>query len=254
MVTIYDIAKHANVSAMTVSRVINKSGKISDKTRKKVEDAIKELNYIPNTAAKSLISKKSKILSLLITDITNPFYTKIARGAEDKAMQMGYRLILCNSDENEEKESTYIDMLISSGTDGVLVTASSDQSKKNIRKLIKHNIPVVLIDRTIKEIYCDQVISDNEHTTKKLIEHLIQQGHERIAIINGPLDVSTSIERFDSYTATLKQHGLSINEELILETDLKHGDTDNSVEKLLSLPENKRPTAIFTTNNFIAYH
>src|SRR5690625_1902665 len=100
MVTIYDIAKRANVSAMTVSRVINKSAKTSDKTRKKVESIIEELGYIPNKSARSLTSKRTKILSLMITDITNPFFTNVARGAEDKAMQMGYQLLLCNSDEN----------------------------------------------------------------------------------------------------------------------------------------------------------
>ncbi|WP_368737770.1 LacI family DNA-binding transcriptional regulator [Bacillus sp. EB106-08-02-XG196] len=96
--------------------MINHSDKISEKTRKKVEAVIKELNYIPNSSARSLVSKKSKILSLMITDISNPFFTSVARGAEVKALQMGYQLLLCNSDENIEKESKYIDMLISTGS------------------------------------------------------------------------------------------------------------------------------------------
>ncbi|MEH7414479.1 LacI family DNA-binding transcriptional regulator [Neobacillus drentensis] len=251
MVTIYDIAKKANVSAMTVSRVINKSEKISKETRKKVETVIKELNYIPNNSARNLITKKTKILSLMITDIGNPFFTSVARGAEDKAMQMGYQLLLCNSDENFEKESKYMDMLISTGSDGVLIAPANDNSKKNMKKLTKHDIPFVLIDRNIPDIDCDQVLSDNEATTRRLIEHLIKQGHQKIAIINGPLVVSTARERQQSYIDTLKIHGISVNNHLIKESQFRDSDVTNSIQELLNLPEQERPTAIFATNNFI---
>lgn len=253
MVTIYDIAKKANVSAMTVSRVINHSDKISEQTRKKVEAIIKELNYIPNSSARSLISKKTKILSLMITDISNPFFTNVARGAEDKAMQMGYQLLLCNSDESIEKESKYIDMLISTGSDGVLIAPASDASKKNISKLTKHNIPFVLIDRYIKDLKCDQVLSDNEATTRRLIEHLIDQGHTKIAIINGPLDVATSKERHQAYCATLQLHGLPVNKNWIHQSQLlrDNDDVDRIIKKLLDGPVDEHPTAIFATNNFI---
>ncbi|MBS4198203.1 LacI family DNA-binding transcriptional regulator [Bacillus sp. FJAT-49732] len=252
MVTIYDIAKKANVSAMTVSRVINNSGSISQKTKEKVEAIINELGYIPNSSARSLISKKTKILSLMITDISNPFFTSVARGAEDKAMQMGYQLMLCNSDENIEKESKYIDMLISTGTDGVLIAPANDSSKKNIRKLTKFNIPFVLIDRHIKDLDCDQVLSDNETTTRRLIEHLINQGHKKIAIINAPLDVATARERQQAYCDTLKLHGLEVNENLIHQSNfLQDNDVSEAIKKMMELPETERPTAIFATSNFI---
>lgn len=252
MVTIYDIAKKANVSAMTVSRVINHSDKISEQTRKRVEAIIKELNYIPNSSARSLVSKKTKILTLMITDISNPFFTSVARGAEDKAMQMGYQLILCNSDENIEKESKYIDMLISTGADGVLIAPASDSSKKNIRKLTKHNIPFVLIDRYINDLRCDQVLSDNETTTRKLMEHLIEQGHRRIAIINGPLDVATSRERQQAYCDTLSSHGLPVNHNLIHQSQFfQDSDVTSKIKRLIDLPIDERPTAIFATSNFL---
>jgi LacI family transcriptional regulator len=252
VVTIYDIAKKANVSAMTVSRVINNSENISEQTRKKVEAIIKEMNYIPNSSARSLISKKTKILSLMITDISNPFFTSVARGAEDKAMQMGYQLLLCNSDESIEKESKYIDMLISTGSDGVLIAPASDASKKNIRKLAKHNIPFVLIDRDIKDLKCDQVLSDNEATTRKLIEHLIEQGHTKISIINGPLDVATSRERHQAYCDTLQLHGLTVNENWIHQSQLfQDSDVSSIIKKLLDMPVDERPTAIFATSNFL---
>lgn len=252
MVTIYDIAKKANVSPMTVSRVINNSGKISEATRQKVEKVIEELNYIPNSAARSLISKESKILSLLITDITNPFFTRVARGAEDKARQLGYRLLLSNSDENLEKESEYVTMLISTGVDGVLFAPAGDGSKKHLRTLIKHRIPFVLIDRSIEGVQSDLVLGNNREGTRMLIEHLIEQGHQNIALINGPSNVSTARERQLAYEETLKLADLPINPKLIVESHYKRDDAHSAVEKLLQLPRTERPTAIFAANNFIA--
>lgn len=237
---------------MTVSRVINNSGSISPKTRKKVEAVIEEMGYIPNSSARSLISKKTKILSLMVTDITNPFFTNIARGAEDKAMQMGYQLLLCNSDENAEKESKYIEMLISTGSDGVLIAPANDSSKKNLKKLTRYNIPYVLIDRAIEGVESDQVMSDNEITTRRLLEHLIHQGHERIAIINGPLNITTAKERHQAYCDTMKLYDLPINEHWIHQSHfLRDSDVTETIKRLLELPKDEQPTAIFATSNFI---
>lgn len=252
MVTIYDIAKEANVSAMTVSRVINNAENVSENTRRKVELVIEKLNYVPNSSARSLVSKKSKILSLMVTDIANPFFTSVARGAEDKAMQMGYQLMLCNSDENVDKESKYIDMLISTRIDGALIAPANDSSIKSILKLRKYNIPVVLIDRHIKELKCDQVLSDNEATTRRLIEHLIVQGHKKIAIINGPLEIATARERHKAYCDTLTSHGLEVNNNLIHQSHFLHdSDFSEMLALMFNLPLSEQPTAIFSTSNFI---
>lgn len=252
MVTIYDISKLANVSTMTVSRVINKSGKVSEATRMKVEKAIEELNYIPNSSARYLTAKKSKILSLMITDITNPFFTKVARGAEDKAKQMGYRLLLCNSDENINKESDYINMLISTGVDGVLITPSEDKSRKNLKTLNKYNIPFILLDRKVDGINADEIHGDSQDGTKKILNHLIMNGHKKIAIINGPLDVSTARERQQAYIETLQANHLSIRDDYIFQSHYKNEDTHEMITKLLSLEKAEQPTAIFAANNIIA--
>lgn len=252
MATIYDIAKKANVSPMTVSRVINNAGNISEKTKEKVEQVIKELNYIPNNAARSLTLKHSRILSLLITDITNPFFTKVARGAEDKAKQMGYRLLLSNSDESFVKESEYIEMLLSSGVDGVLIAPTGDDSKKNLKTLIKHKIPFVLIDRQVKDIECDIVLGDNYEGTRRLVTHLIEQGHTKIALINGPKNISTSQLREQSFKDTLKINEIPLNEKLLFNLTFKQNDARDEIEKILALSNAERPTAIFAGNNFIA--
>src|SRR5699024_12250541 len=131
--------------------------------------------------------------------ITNTVHTKHARRAEYKAKKMSYRLMLCNSDEKHEKESDYIKMLISTGVDGVMITPSEDRSRKNLRTLNRYDIPYVLIDRKINGIHADAIHGDSQTGTRELLDHLIEQGHERIAIINGPLDVSTARERQETY-------------------------------------------------------
>ncbi|MGE7767313.1 LacI family DNA-binding transcriptional regulator [Peribacillus sp. NPDC096540] len=252
MTTIYDIAKKANVSPMTVSRVINNKGNISEKTREKVEAVIKELNYIPNSAAQSLNIKKTKLLSLIITDITNPFFTKVARGAADKANQMGYQLILCNTDENYEKESEYINALISKRVDGVIIAPTGDQSTKNLKKLIKNRIPFTLIDRKIEDVSCDRVLGDNYEGTKLLLQHLIDYGHKRIAMVHGPLTISTSKERYQAYIETLKINDLNIEPAFLVETHYKQEKQWNGIAHLVNVSPADRPTAIFAANNFIA--
>lgn len=252
MATINDVAKLANVSPMTVSRVINNKGNISEKTRKKVEEAIKELNYIPNAAAQSLTLKKTKLLSLVITDITNPFFTKVARGAADKANQMGYQLILCNTDEDIEKESKYIDALIAKRVDGVIIAPTGDLSKKNLKKLIQNRIPFTLIDRDIEGVNCDKVIGDNYEGTKLLLEHLIRNNHRKIALVHAPLTISTSKERYKAYVETLKINDIEINPSFIIEAHYKLENDWQGIDQLMDLPDDERPTAIFAANNFIA--
>ncbi|UOQ83314.1 LacI family DNA-binding transcriptional regulator [Gracilibacillus salinarum] len=255
MVTIYDIAKKANVSPMTVSRVINKAPNIRNETREKVEIAIKELGYIPNSAARSLISNQTKTLGLILTDISNPFFSKIARGAEDAAVQRGYRVLMSNTDEDSEKEINYIDMMLSARVDGVLIAPTSDKTLEQIERFKRHRIPVVLIDRLIEGFSGDYVVGDSYEGSRKLVEHLIDNGHHNIALINGPSNVSTARERKRGYTETLKLNDLPVYEHYISEIDYRNVEEDSAkiiVDRLIKSEPEKRPTAIFAANNFIA--
>jgi LacI family transcriptional regulator len=251
VVTIYDVAKAANVSPMTVSRVINQSPRISEKTRAKVEEAIRQLEYIPNKQARSMITQKTKLLALVIPDLTNPFFTSIARGAEDKAHQKGYQLLIGNTDENLSKESSYVDVLLSTGVDGVLVTPVGDASVSAWKKLGKRRVPVVFIDRFIDSIPADIVLGDNYQSTKLLVNHLVDRGHERIALINGPDNTSNSRERLSAYREALSLRGIPLREELIVSTQFQAEFGKDLMLTLTSLPEEKRPTAILAANNFI---
>ncbi|WII35774.1 LacI family DNA-binding transcriptional regulator [Paenibacillus thiaminolyticus] len=251
MATIYDIAKKANVSAMSVSRVINNTGRVSEKTRDKVKQVMEEMRYIPNSVARCLVTQESKIVSLLITDITNPFFTTMARGAEDAAMRHGYRLMFGNSDESFSKEKDYVEMILSMRVDGVLFAPSGDQSKEHLEWLQRQNVPFVLLDREVPGIDCDAVLGDSLDGAKRMVAEMIRYGHRRIALVNGAQDVSTARERQAGYIKALQEAGIELDESLIMQTSYSRVQ-DLSVAHWMELAPEARPTAIFAANNMLA--
>lgn len=251
MVTIYDIAAKANVSAMTVSRVINNTGKISDKTRAKVKRVMEELNYVPNQTARSLVTQQTRILFLLITDITNPFYTTLARGAEDAAKKQGFRLLFGNSDESLEKESEYIQTILAARVDGALVAPAGDPSLPHLEMLRKHNVPFVLLDREVPGIECDVVLGDGKEGGRRLVEHLVERGHRRIALINGSSSVSSARLRLQGYQEAMKLNDLPYAEHDICEMSFGPQSDLSAIEAWLDgMPS--LPTAIVAGNNVLA--
>lgn len=251
MITIYDVAKEANVSAMTVSRVINNTGKISTATRERVKAVMKELNYFPNHTARSLVLQQTKTLFLLISDICNPFYTIAARGAEDAANKFGYKLLFGNSDDQIEKEKNYIYTILSTRVDGVIMSPTSDLSYEHLEALQHHRVPFVLIDREVPHIHCDTVVGDSFTGAINAVDELVQLGHRRIALINGPANVSSARHRRNGFIAGYEKNKLNYREEYLLETKFSHVKLHNSIKQwLTSLSEH--PTAIIAGNNVIA--
>lgn len=251
MVTIYDIAAKASVSAMTVSRVINNTGKISEKTRAKVKRVMEELNYVPNQTARSLVLQQTKLLFLLITDIMNPFYTTLARGAEDAAIKSGYRLLFGNSDENLDKESDYVTTILTARVDGVLVAPTGDPSLPHLESLRKHNVPFVLLDREVPGIECDIVLGDSKEGARRLVEHLVSQGHRRIAMVNGSPSVSSARLRLQGYQEGLKLNDLTYEDKYVFETSFGPVKDLSKMEQWLDQLD-PPPTAIVAGNNVLA--
>ncbi|MFC4778847.1 LacI family DNA-binding transcriptional regulator [Paenibacillus sp. GCM10023252] len=251
MVTIYDIAKAAGCSAMTVSRVINHTGRISDKTRKRVQTIMQEMQYVPNSTARSLVLQQTKLLSLLITDITNPFYTTMARGAEDAARRLGYQLLFSNSDEDADKEKDNIHAVRGARVDGVIIAPVGDQSAGQLQQLQQHRIPFVLIDRDVPGIETDTVLGDSKEGARKLTEHLLELGHRRIAFLNGSLNTSTARQRLEGYKEALILAGIAYDEELVSEIGFKESNASEAMDKIAQLGTD-RPTGIFAANNTIA--
>lgn len=247
MPTVLDVAKRAGVAPITVSRVINNSGYISVETKNRVELAIKELGYVPNTLARGLRSKRTNTLALVVTDITNPYFTSMARGVEDVAGASDYTVIYCNTDESETKEEKYANILAQRQVDGVLLVPACGNTA-SIKFLTANGINVVVLDRRITGVETDSVRADSQKGAKQLIQLLISLGHERIAIITGPETVSTSMDRIAGYREALKDAGLEENEMVYFggfNQDSGYCSTLDAMQK------NNKPTAIFAANNFI---
>jgi LacI family transcriptional regulator len=251
LVTIYDIAAQAGVSAMTVSRVINNTGKISDKTRAKVKRIMEQLGYVPNQTARSLVLHQTRILFLLITDINNPFYTTLARGAEDAANKNGFRLLFGNSDENLDKEDEYITTILTTRVDGVLIAPAGDPSLPHLETLRRHKVPFVLLDREVPGIECDVVLGDSKEGGRRLVEHLAARGHRRIALINGSPSVSSARLRLQGYQEAMKLSDLPWEEGYVYETSFGPQSDLSGIEAWLD-GMSLLPTAIVAGNNVLA--
>ncbi len=249
--TMKDVAKHAGVSISTVSHVINKTRYVEPETREKVYQAIKTLGYRPNILASSLRKRVTNTIGLIISNITNLFYPEVVRGVEDLLAKYNYNLILCNSDEDVEKEKNYIEVLFSRRVDGLIITPSkSSETRENLDLFREKNIPIVLVDRKIEGLEEDVVLADNIEGTYEAISYLVSLGHKRIGIITGPLDTTTGCERLEGYLKALEDKGIKKDDNLIYEGDFKEEGGYKGVEALLNI--NNPPTAIFTSNNLMA--
>jgi LacI family transcriptional regulator len=248
MTTIYDVAKQAGVAPITVSRVINNSGYVSPGTRARVEKAIDDLGYVPNRLAQGLRSKQTHTLGLVITDITNPFWTTVVRGVEDATHTAGFNVILCNTDESEEKQETYVRVLLQKQVDGFIIVPA--RSSKDAVKIIQHaRVPLVVMDREVG-VPVDTVRCDSEGGAYQLVRHLIGLGHTRIAVLSGAESVSTAVDRVTGYLKALKEANISVDKSIILNREFTQVAGFEMTKHVLSLTP--RPTAIFAVNNFIA--
>jgi len=249
-----DIAKSLNVSKTLVSFVLNDQGDkkgISSKTQKKVLDKAKELNYKPNHIARGLRLGKSYTIGLIVADISNKFYAKIAKQIEKVACQYNYNLIFCSSDENPEKEVELINMLKERQADGIIISTS--QSNAAIfSQLKKEKYPFVLIDRNLPKLSAHFVVVDNYTGAYEATEHLIKNGYQKIALLKiSPAYLSTIRERELGYRGALKNNGMRINNKLI--RTINFSDIQQVVRSVLRelIQPPFKIDAIFSVNNNI---
>lgn len=246
MANIHDVAKLAGVAPITVSRVINHNGYVSEATRQRVEAAVRELNYIPNALGPSLRSKRTMTLALVLSDITNPFWTTVARGVEDTANARGYHIIIGNTDEAAEKQEAYLSFLMMKQVDGFLLVPASSRSSISLQK---RHIPFVLLDRYIPGERLDSVRGDSVMGAYELTRHLLDLGHTRITIITGRQDHSTAWDRVAGFTRAMQEAGQTTHQQVFWgEYNQETGYRYTSQV----LEDHPRPTAIFAGNNFIA--
>ncbi len=246
-VKIKDVAREANVSVATVSRVLNNVPLVNDDTKKRVQDAIKRTGYKPNAIARSLKMQKTNTFGIMIPDITSPYYTEIVRGVEDICNMYDYHIILCNTDSNAKKEETYLDVLIEKQCDGILYIGKGiSQELKN--KMVDSNVPLVIGAIHDHEYSIPSVMIDNEKAAYDIAKFLIEKGHKEIAYFSdNDHNALVAREREEGFRNALEEEGLELPKEWE-----KMGETTvlggyKMMEALLK--EERRPTAIVAVND-----
>jgi LacI family transcriptional regulator len=246
MATTKDVALRAGVSVSTVSHVLNATRFVAPERRERVLLAMRDLGYEPNAVARSLRVNRSRAIGLIISDIGNPFFTAVVRGVEDAAQAAGYIVILCNSDEDPDKEETYLRQLRSNRVDG-LILAPAGVAHAYLRALVRQASPVVFIDREVPTLEVSAVVLANEPAAYAAVGHLIELGHRRIGMIIGRPEVSTTAQRRAGYERALLGARVEIDPRLVQEGGSKVEPGREAADRLLDLAE--RPTAIFSANN-----
>lgn len=249
MITVKDIAKATGVSATTVSRVINNSGYVGEKTKRKVEKALNDLNYKPNALARSLVSQRSNSIALIHQDIGTVFFAKLVNGIQEEIHRAGYQLIICNSNQNIQQETDYLKMVQENRVAGILIIPVAMHNPE-LAVMVKQRFPVVTIARQVDDVAVDSVVADNLGGSYTCIQHLVKLGHKRIGIINGPQTTSTGRDRWLGVKRAFEEFNIPYSAELIRESAFTIKSGFNETLALLKLPE--RPTAIFAANNLMA--
>ncbi len=248
--TILDIAAAANVSTATVSRVLNASGKVRESTAKRVLKVAEKMNYQPSRVARRMRAKSvnSLIIGLIIPDMYNPFFSELSRAVEDVAYKYRHVTFVCNTDEDIQKEKFYINSMIAEKVSGLII-APTNGDKPHMELLIDKKFPVVTIDRKTGFSDLDSCTVDSEYGAYMGVKLLVDLGHNRIGLINGIKNLSTSQDRFRGYKKALNEAGIPVLDELVHFEDFKVAGGSNAALKLLSLE--KKPTAIFICNSLM---
>ncbi|ADL04477.1 LacI family DNA-binding transcriptional regulator [Lacrimispora saccharolytica] len=247
---IRDIAKKVGVSSATVSRVINQSGYVKDETKQKVLAAIEEAEFVPNAIARSLSIRDSSSIGVIVPDIANEFFSSVISGMGEIAANNQYNIVLFDTGEMQEREHQYLQMAEGQRLSGLIITPVSELDMMTRDKLIQFEnkgIPVVLVDRNIRNSSLDGVFVENAAAAYKGVEALIHAGHRKIAIITGPSTSMPGKDRLNGYKAALKDYRMELKEEYIVSGDFKIIKAYERTKELLELAD--PPTAIFASNN-----
>ena len=211
--TINDVARKAGVSAMTVSRVINNKGEISQATRQRVQQAIDQLGYRPSKVARSLSTSRSYTIGLIVPDITNPFFPEIIQGAEDAAWQAGYTITLCGTGEDPEREAKALETLEDNRVDGVIVCSARLPKERLLQLIVRHQA-AVLLNRSVPSAAAGMVSMDDAYGTMRVVHHLLGIGRERIGFLAGPATSQSGRKRNEGYHTALEATGHRVDEDL----------------------------------------
>ena len=248
-VTIRDVAEATGFSVNTVSRALNDKPDVNAETKRAILETAKKLGYRPNKLARGLRSNKTQTIGVVVTDVANPFFGALVKGVEETAREHGYSIILQDTDEDYEREEEAIQVMLAEQVDGLLITPVQTK-RKTIERLKKAGLPFVLLGRYFDDLETDYVVTDDVQGGFLATEHLIKQGHERIALINGPLYISSARERLQGYKKALVNYEIDLDAALLKSGAVTIEDGYNFAKSLLA--QNPQPTAVFAYSDFVA--
>lgn len=246
--TIQEVARRAKVSVGTVSNVLNDSNAVSSQLLRRVQQAMRDLNYHPNNHARSLKSRRSSVIGIVISDITNPFFPLVLRGVESAIVQHGYMLTIFNTDDDLERERQIFSLLRTHRVDGMLAVVAPNPANdvSHIVQAIDMGIPVVCLDRTPPGLNVDAVVVDNIRGAAMCVRHLVGLGHRKIGIINGSSWLQTARDRYKGYEMVLGEANIKIERDLVREGDFRFESGYKMTKDLLL--SHSHPTALFVSN------
>jgi LacI family transcriptional regulator len=251
MSTIKEVARKAAVSVGTVSNVISGAVPVSPELRDRVWSTVRQLGYEPDHVARSLKLRRTMTLGMIISDITNPFFAQLVRGAEDAALEHNYLLLTFNTDERPEREDYVLSVLRSRRVDGILlVVAPGKDRRAHITETRKSGTPIVCLDRLPPGVKVDSVTVNNIRAARDCVRHLVGQGHRKIAVITGSLTLQTARQRLRGYERALSEAGIPADPRLVRHGDFRAESGHKTALELLSSPE--RPSALFVSNGMMA--
>ncbi|MFD1773811.1 LacI family DNA-binding transcriptional regulator [Paenibacillus rhizophilus] len=245
--TIGDVAARAGVSKSTVSQYLNKRYQhMGTETRAKIEAAIEALDYQPNVLARGLKQKRTSTVGVIVANIMHRLSTEICRGIEDYCQEQDINVILCNSDEDGEKEKKYAEMLQAKQVDGIILLPTGKNGSL-YKKLAKHGYPILFMDRKVESVKADTIVVNNRESVYEAVSHLKERGHRRIALATAPLTISTRTERTEGFRQAMSDHGLECGSRYVINAEIS--SLNRKFRELFDGPE--PPTALIAGNDLV---
>lgn len=249
-ITIQDVAERAQVSRATVSRVLNNHPNVASDIRTRVQEAMRDLDYNPNRAARRLRGNSNDVIGLIIPDIQNPVFVAVARGVEDAAYKHQINVLLCNTDDHADKQQAYLNVMLAERAAGLIIVPTHARDGRALLEVQRAGVPVVLLDRQVKHFQADTIKADNVLGARMAIRHLFELGRRRIAMIGGLQYLTPAQERYQGYVEALRDAGLGIDETLVMNGDFKPEGGYRIARELMALAN--PPDAIFAANSLMA--
>ncbi len=254
MVTVKDVARHAQVSLGTVSRVTNGAANVSPEIKRRVEEAIKVLGYFPNNAARSLVRKESNSIAVLMRNLHSPYYCDLIKGIEDTALSIKRNVFFCSLGNDPIYRDQYIHFLTHGISDAIILYGPLFSDQPAIDHLREINFPFLLIENNFQTLPVNQLLINNLEGGAQATAYLIDNGHKKIAHFMGNPNKKVNLDRFNGYMNTMQSHGLLVTDDFLYNIFDDYSAAFRAAQDIMLLPHDIRPTAIFCSNDKIAAH